>query len=278
MILTIRELDTHDPAALYHKYPQQTAPQGAYLELDCETGVLTADWNAEIGNGVPESVWHGRKIRWGVPAGLLPDQANKLMEALRPLMEQVLDGYSTYRDAQMNLAGELTDVATDLSDEIDIEIESRVDSDIDCVCVEEAGTWFAETRYQHLQDLCDGMRGIDAIRAEVEAETTGPDGGPLVLTDIDDYLDGLKSDLAETTYRVRVGDQPPDSGEEYDTLDEARTACLKLAEQMSKEGEGEDVFLYDIGPAVTGRMQAGACPRDDDGDHWPIIDVVCPRG
>lgn len=50
---------------LYKRYPGQSQPQRAHIELD-EEGTVTAGINGEIGNAVPMDVWHGRTLRWSV--------------------------------------------------------------------------------------------------------------------------------------------------------------------------------------------------------------------
>jgi hypothetical protein len=47
---------------LLKTYPQQNQPQGRYIEVS-SNGRLHIDWNAEIGNAVPASVWHNIERR-----------------------------------------------------------------------------------------------------------------------------------------------------------------------------------------------------------------------
>ena len=51
---------------LYHHYDGQFEAQTAYVELDLRDGELRADWDAEVGNGVPADVWHGLRRRYGI--------------------------------------------------------------------------------------------------------------------------------------------------------------------------------------------------------------------
>ena len=105
-----------EPGELYHHYPRQTGPQDAYIELDCETGSVCADWNAEVGNAVPASVWHRRRLRWAIPI-LTGEAANELMTDLLPLFQRVLDGYSTRWDGN-NYVGQYTIDANDIIEDI----------------------------------------------------------------------------------------------------------------------------------------------------------------
>lgn len=48
---------------VYKKYPNQTNPQQAFIEIELESGEVRADYNPEIGNAVPEYYWNGRAVR-----------------------------------------------------------------------------------------------------------------------------------------------------------------------------------------------------------------------
>ena len=50
-----------------YQYPGQFHHQSAYIELDPVAKTLTCDWNGEIGNAVPFSVYHGRVLRFTFP-------------------------------------------------------------------------------------------------------------------------------------------------------------------------------------------------------------------
>lgn len=91
--LSIIHLNENDQAALFCRFPGQFRAQDCYLELDLEDGKLSADWNGEIGNGVPQSVWSGRTRRFPIPC-LTASAANRLMESLAPLAQRVLNGAS----------------------------------------------------------------------------------------------------------------------------------------------------------------------------------------
>lgn len=70
--LTFPNLDDlrNEVLPVYHHYEGQTEPQLAYLELD-EHGAVSVDWDGEIGNAMPMSVWHKRDLRWTLPSPLL---------------------------------------------------------------------------------------------------------------------------------------------------------------------------------------------------------------
>lgn len=102
---------------LYHLYPQQLNPQDAYVRLDPEAGELSADWNAEAGNSIPMSVYHGLILRYPVNPYLATDEVNGLMGQLTPLALRVCNGYSEEWDGHNNV-GRLTEDAEEASQDI----------------------------------------------------------------------------------------------------------------------------------------------------------------
>jgi len=106
-----------EKAELFCHYTRQTVQQPCYVELDCCSGTLTANYNAEIGNGVPFSVYHGHDQRWGIPC-LAAEDANALLEGLAPLAQRVLDGYDSGWDGN-NIVATFTDDAKAAIDEIE---------------------------------------------------------------------------------------------------------------------------------------------------------------
>lgn len=80
------------------KYRGQCQMQPAYIELDCRTGLMIADYNSEIGNAIPFSVWHGHDQRFGIDPTLTEDSVNRLMGEIEGFAQQVLDGYDQHWD------------------------------------------------------------------------------------------------------------------------------------------------------------------------------------
>ena len=106
---------------LYMKYPTQHQPQDCFIELDPEEKTVGAKSNPEIGNGVPEAVWHGRVRRYCIPL-FKSEVVNELMDELKPLFERVIAGYESYWD-NSNLRGTLSDDADEAEQEISCAIE-----------------------------------------------------------------------------------------------------------------------------------------------------------
>jgi len=109
--LTIARLDEAPLHPLYHVYPGQTAPQGAYVELDCEAACLSADWDPQIGGAVPFDVWHGHQRRFPVSADLAAGEINRLMDAITPRAARVVAGYESVWDGSNHVARYAEDAA-----------------------------------------------------------------------------------------------------------------------------------------------------------------------
>ena len=106
-------------APLYHKYPRQHQPQGAYIELDCQTGAVAADWNGEIGNAIPFSVYHGHDRRYAVPCEITGKALAELLEDAEflALLQRVVNGYDPRWDGH-NMVAELDEDAEAADEEI----------------------------------------------------------------------------------------------------------------------------------------------------------------
>jgi len=102
---------------LYHKYPAQSSPQPAYIELNCESGLLTGNWNGEIGNAVPFSVYHGHHRRWEVSASISSESLTELLYKLASIAQRIVDGYEDVWDGR-NRVAQLDSDAQAAEDEI----------------------------------------------------------------------------------------------------------------------------------------------------------------
>jgi hypothetical protein len=126
---------------LHHHYPAQTSPQGCYVELDCDAGALSADWNAEIGNAVPMFVWHHRILRWDIPA-LRAEAADELLANIKPLAVRIMAGYSCEWDGN-NMAGSFDDDATEAIGEVEMLCSETHDDDLGRLHVWAADEWLS---------------------------------------------------------------------------------------------------------------------------------------
>lgn len=132
---------TIDPVGdLYLRYRGQTSPQPVYVELDCESETLSAEVDTAIGPGTPFRVWHGRAIRWAIPA-LTESAAEGLLLDLIPLAQRVVDGYECRWDGS-NHVGRLTEDAREAAEAIR-DLCDRDWSETEVVSAWDAHDWYA---------------------------------------------------------------------------------------------------------------------------------------
>jgi hypothetical protein len=115
MITNLNKLTGSAP--LYRRYPSQSNPQDAFVEID-STGAVWYYSNPEIGNGVPSDVFHGTARRWRIPHVLTAQGYESLHRDIEDMLQRIADGMETYWDGQ-NTAGRLTEDASDASDELE---------------------------------------------------------------------------------------------------------------------------------------------------------------
>ncbi|MCX4451625.1 hypothetical protein [Streptomyces sp. NBC_01789] len=110
-------IECTSPTELFRHYDGQSEAQAAYIELDLRDGQLLADYNGEIGNGVPFSVYHGFQRRWSIPV-LTADAANRIMREIAPLAARMLADWEEVWDGNNHIA-RLGEDALAADDEID---------------------------------------------------------------------------------------------------------------------------------------------------------------
>lgn len=167
-----------DPAALaplHEHYPQQTNPQPAYVEIDCETGEVTADWSGEIGGGVPEGVWHGRRDRIVVSPYVSGRALTDYLTSLdfARLAQRVVDGTKITQDDNYNWIGRMSDDAIAASEEIESDLR-----DLDDDQVHDVDEW--------LQDYTVIGDDLEAEAAEIEVDAKS--NGVCLHGDVLEYL------------------------------------------------------------------------------------------
>jgi len=183
---------------LYQHYPQQCQAQPCYIELECETGRLRADYNGEIGNAVPVSVWHGHDQRWTIPA-LTADSANKLMAEIKPLAQRVVDGYESECDGSNHVA-RFDDDAKSAIEEIERKIESW---DGEMVKMWAVADWYESATHWN-----DEKTACEIGDWTITAETTGTEIGKIAHEmNIDlvgeDEIDGFDDDPRDFLTKIR---------------------------------------------------------------------------
>lgn len=215
-LVTIDEVELHH--ALYHKYPGQTAPQDAYLGLDCETGVLSCDYRVEVGSGLPAAVWNGHYQRWDIPH-LTPAAANQLMADVLALAQRVMAGYESVWNGQ-TFGAQFTVDAVAAMEAIAELCEAENFDEGSLLTVWEADAWFPidGSRDDGIESLVE-YNGLTAdstdedlhrILAEAEEEASNNDARAY----IDGGLEWLKA--ARETLRERQRDVILDSPDRLD--------------------------------------------------------------
>lgn len=125
---------------LHHRYHGQTSACPAHVELDCETGALSASVDYDP-SATPMRCWHRLAIRWTV-ATLTADAANALLSEVEPLAQRVVDGYTREWDGQ-NFVGRYTDDAREAIEAIEALCTAAGDDESNVIGDVDAGDFFA---------------------------------------------------------------------------------------------------------------------------------------
>lgn len=167
-------------APLLHVYPGRSEPQGAYVEIRPDGDLSTdsypevsADWNGEIGNAVPLSVWHGRTLRFRVAATVKGTILADFLESepARALFARIKAGYSETLDGSNHkgcLSGDAQDASADLQAALD-----ALENEGDCVATWLTGDWLdASTRGRGTEKVTiEGIGDITAKTTDAELES-----------------------------------------------------------------------------------------------------------
>ena len=180
-----------NPKELYGRYIGQTQAQPTYIELDLEDKTLSADWNGEIGNGVPMDVWHGLIRRYHIPC-LVADEANALMEEILPLAERVIAGAEIVWDGS-NWVAKLNEDAEDAEMEIDRICEQ---SEGETVSEWEASDFFGEETDENLgvKIGMDINAAADALREKYQEDDYS---NPIAILHMEAFLENRLEELRE---------------------------------------------------------------------------------
>jgi len=205
-------------APLYNRYQTQCNPQPAYVELDCEEEIVSADWDGEIGGGVPFDVWHHRTMRVDVNECVKGDFLADLLESdeFKTLYERVFKGYSSDFNGQSNLVGHLDDDAQEAIEKIEVLLQSYITTE-DCADVYEVRDWLEPC----VVIAKDGL-SVTVGDYKITAKTTDEE--------LHDLASGMESE-AEINCQILDGDM-------YDLLVEYRSNCQ---EEEEEEEENEEL-------------------------------------
>ena len=140
-LITIERLDARTLHPLHCLYAGQTAPQPAYVEIDCQAARIRAGYNPDIGGAVPFDVWHGHLQRCPISPDLTAAEINDLMARIAPLAARVVVDYRSIWNGSNHVA-RFSDDASEAIDEINTvcgEIESSSGG------VWDAGDWLDQS-------------------------------------------------------------------------------------------------------------------------------------
>ena len=88
--IQVTHLDEDELHPLWCQYDGQLQTQPAFIEYDTTTPYdeLSADYSREIGGGVPESVWNGKRRRYSISPHLTADEINTLLDEVAAVLEK----------------------------------------------------------------------------------------------------------------------------------------------------------------------------------------------
>lgn len=199
---TLRITALTDEDALFCQYPGR-AVQPCVLTLDLRDGELTAQYDPEVSDGArPESVFSGRTLWVPIPV-LTATAANRLLNEVAPLAQQILDGAEIQWNGS-NHIGRLDDQA----DAAYAELVGRCDpqnnswDDADTVSTWPAGDWFGPegdsavaARLGITADTSDAQIA-DLAKTEAAEALTSSSAGRAHLTGAEEYLRQVRDELA----------------------------------------------------------------------------------
>ena len=88
--IRVQHLDDDVLHPLWAQYDGQLTTQPAYIEFDTTTPYdeLSADYSGEVGGGVPESVWNGKRRRYSISPHLTYVEINTLLDEVAAVLEK----------------------------------------------------------------------------------------------------------------------------------------------------------------------------------------------
>jgi len=202
-MITINRPSSTDRSPLYHKYPQQTNPQGAYIEIDCENESVRAYWNGEIGNAIPFSVYHGHDRRYGVPGTLHGMAITRLFEdpEFVALCQRIVDGYESHWDGNNHVA-RLDDDAREAEQELESMLERYFDEE-DNVQVWDVREYLYEERSREI----NAETSDDALAKWVaDSENISDNDNAIIDGDVEDFANEHRYEKRTEKIEQRLDD------------------------------------------------------------------------
>jgi len=181
-------------APLYHKYPRQTEPQGAFIEIDPREESVRADWNAEIGNAVPWDVWRFLILRIPVSPYVNGDALADALHSIEAAkyLKVICSGYSIAWNGDRCI-GRLTESAQTALDDLERWLDSSGQAE-----VWEAGDWYGMVTAEELgvrADMTDDEIEALGDKLDAEASPAGYESCGIEIEGTYEYLIGLRDNL-----------------------------------------------------------------------------------
>lgn len=227
----ITPLPTDQPAYLFRQYSGQHDSQDTFLRIDLRDGEVTCDYNPEIGNSVPASVYHNLVLRFDIPR-LATLFANDLLTEALPIAQRILDGSSIGLDhLRSNEVGRLDASAEQASDEL-VKLIAAYDDDRFSIGVLAAAEWFSVAALPPVT--------ADTTDAELEALAAAQDAEALTCTDAEvTVLTGTLEFLTELRDRARdeVREKLEEVAEQYGELRDRRDNMIRQIHRWNERGD-----------------------------------------
>jgi len=84
--ITITPVESSELHPLWRQYDGQSTTQPAFIEHDTRNGSLIADYSGEVGGGVPEDVWNGKRRRYAISPQLTCAEINVLLDDVAAML------------------------------------------------------------------------------------------------------------------------------------------------------------------------------------------------
>lgn len=199
----------NEPAPLYRRYPRQTSPQPAHVEID-EDGTVSADYSGEIGYAVPMCVWHSRTLRVPVSCYVSGQALTDYLQDADTLalLQRIHDGHSVNWDGS-NHVGELDGDATAALNDLERALDDLGRDESALVVVWDAGELLWATsldqNWSHDQTLDDAVESLKCLAAAEDFVIDGDVRGEL-LSMAESYMDRGKA-VGATHLAALVADE-----------------------------------------------------------------------
>jgi hypothetical protein len=196
MEIEVVHLAVDNPAVLYRRYPGRDFVQPCFVALDLADGALSADYDGEVSGNTPESVYHGRVLRWEIPV-LTAQAANELLDDLAAAAQRVLDGASIEWNGSSNVV-RLTAEALAAEEEA-----TALCAAADRAKVVEFGAehWFSEGRPPAVEAIATDVEleeSAQELQADAQSQAVTDDSGDyIVLGGLVDYLAARRAQARE---------------------------------------------------------------------------------